>query len=171
MKFKVGDKVCKKDVHTATVAALYDDIPGGLLLDAELDGFRSWNSADLTLVSHSPQSTGWTKTATTQPKMQGESKHMATKITTTLSGSHAAKLHEVLQAAPKQTATVTALTDYVGTAIQEAGEGAKKVTLNLAPAKHEALGKVVAGHAKQTGPVVQLHEKLTAAHEAALAAA
>jgi hypothetical protein len=118
-------------------------------------------------VSHSPQSTGWTKTATTQPKMQGESKHMATKITTTLSGSHAAKLHEVLQAAPKQTATVTALTDYVGTAIQEAGEGAKKVTLSLVPAKHEALGKVVAGHAKQTATVQKLHAKIIAATPAA----
>ena len=96
---------------------------------------------------------------------------MATKVNVVLSASHAAKLHEVLQAAPKQTATVTALTDHVGTAIQEAGEGAKKVTLNLAPAKHEALMKAVAGHAKQTATIQKLHEKLTAAHETALAAA
>lgn len=96
---------------------------------------------------------------------------MATKTTTTLTASHATKLHEILQAAPKQTATVTALTEHVATAIQDAGEGAKKVTINLAPAKHEALIKVVAGHAKQTGPVQKLHEKLTAAHKATLAAA
>ena len=85
---------------------------------------------------------------------------MATKITTTLSASHATKLHEVLQAAPKQTATVTALTDHVATAIQEAGEGAKKVTLNLAPAKHEALVKAVATTTIKNAVVLKLHEKL-----------
>jgi hypothetical protein len=115
--------------------------------------------------SHGPQST---KRATTNNPLQQLKKEnhktMATKITTTLSGAHAAKLHEVLQAAPKQTATVAALTDHVATAIQDAGQThAKKVTLNLAPAKHEALGKIVAGHVKQTATVCKLHEKLVAA--------
>jgi hypothetical protein len=114
-------------------------------------------------VSRGSQSTKRTKTNNHQPKMQGDLKHMATKITTTISGAHAAKLYEVLQAAPKRTATIEALTDHVSTSIENAGEGVKKVTLNLAPAKHEALMKAVANHAKQTGPVQKLHEKLAAA--------
>lgn len=34
----------------AIIVALYDDIKDGVRLDRELDGFRSWNMADLVLV-------------------------------------------------------------------------------------------------------------------------
>ena len=118
--------------------------------------------------SHGPQST---KLAITnnppQPLKKENHKTMATKITTTLSGAHAAKLHEVLQAAPKQTATVTALTDYVATAIQEAGEGAKKVALSFAVAKAEALLKLLTGHPKQTKTVQALTSKVSDGIQAA----
>lgn len=37
----------KGTTETAKVRLFYDDIPGGVKLDRELEGFYSWNVADL----------------------------------------------------------------------------------------------------------------------------
>jgi len=48
MKLKAGDKVFhKKARRVAYVEALYSDIEGGVRLDREVEGFVSWNAADL----------------------------------------------------------------------------------------------------------------------------
>lgn len=58
---KIGDIVkltadsrrgrCDKPDHkTASIEVFYSDIKGGVRLDRELCGFRSWNVADLELV-------------------------------------------------------------------------------------------------------------------------
>lgn len=60
-KFKVGSRVrLKEDVRfrrdedskneTAVIELFYSDVEGGVRLDKELDGFRSWNVKDFELV-------------------------------------------------------------------------------------------------------------------------
>lgn len=53
--FKVGDEVKvvgeRDDGNTAKIIDFYSDIPGGVRLDTPIDGFVSWNVADLRLVS------------------------------------------------------------------------------------------------------------------------
>lgn len=45
---KKGDVVVhKKTGAVRTVVALYDDIKGGVILDKPVEGFVSWNVADL----------------------------------------------------------------------------------------------------------------------------
>ena len=54
MTFKVGDRVThKKTGAHRIIVELYRDIPGGVRLDQPVEGFRSWNVADLKL--------GWKK--------------------------------------------------------------------------------------------------------------
>lgn len=57
---QVGNKVRhKKTRRVAYIKGLYSDIEGGVILDREIDGFRSWNVQDLTLLKRTrkvPQS-------------------------------------------------------------------------------------------------------------------
>ena len=48
--WKVGDEVRLKDKRfksTAKIEMFYSDVKNGVRLDSELDGFYSWNLADL----------------------------------------------------------------------------------------------------------------------------
>lgn len=47
---RIGSLVCLKDnpkAGTATILKRYGDIKGGVVLSVKLDGFYSWNIADL----------------------------------------------------------------------------------------------------------------------------
>ncbi len=45
----VGRKV-KRGKSVRTIVGIYPDIPGGVILDKPIEGFRSWNLDSLTLL-------------------------------------------------------------------------------------------------------------------------
>ncbi len=48
-----GDIVCLSEIgltELAIIDKIYDDIPGGVRLDREIGGFKSWNLSELILV-------------------------------------------------------------------------------------------------------------------------
>lgn len=46
--FKIGDRVYVANYRLIrTIVAFYSDIPGGVILDKPVDGFRSWNTGEL----------------------------------------------------------------------------------------------------------------------------
>jgi len=93
---------------------------------------------------------------------------MATKVNIQLSLSQTEALQKVLQAAPKQTKTIEALSAKATEALSAVPAGGRKVALTVSPAQADALSKTLAAAPKQTKAVAALSAKVAEAVTAVL---